>query len=528
MSLTEQFLNLIQADGPAPKDPGPYLAKVVSHQDPSFMGNLQVELLKSTTSGNEPQKDGQLFTARYLSPFAGQTPVWSTGKNDDYRQSQQSYGMWMVPPDAGTNVLVIFAESNPNQCYWLGCVWDQYQNFAVPGNASTSLTTDGTPADFKGKKIPASEYNKQNESGIAQDPTKFLKPFQLRLLNTLLEQGLVTKEFIDEFRGITTASARRELPSSVFGISTPGPVDKTPGAPKGLVGVSDAPANVFRSRLGGTSFVMDDGNDKLLRKTSASEGPPEYSNVAKNELDGLRELPHNELVRIRTRTGHQILLHNTEDLIYIANSKGSAWVELTSDGKIDIYAKDSMSMHTEADFNLTADRNITIEAGANIAMKASGTYLDVEEPKIIKGRIQLESQKDTKMLVGQNLWVTTIGNTEYKTNGETKITSGGTSHIKSGGQHLETAPQIHMNGPAASAAQLVTALNTHILPGIPTNNALGILSQRAPQHEPWKDHENLNPLAFKVGVTDRDNVITVKNDLEFVPTADPFKKEASK
>ena len=132
------------------------------------------------------------------------------------------------------------------------------------------------------------------------------------------------------------------------------------------------------------------------------------------------------------------------------------------------------------------------------------------------------------MLVGQNLWVTTIGNTEYKTNGETKITSGGTSHIKSGGQHLETAPQIHMNGPAASASQIVTALNTHILPGIPTNNALGILSQRAPMHEPWKDHENLNPLAFKVGVTDRDNVITVKNDLEFVPTPDPFKKEETK
>ena len=528
MSLTDQFLKLIKVDGPAAKDPGPYLAKVISCQDPQYMGNLQVELLKSTTSGNEPNTSGQLFTARYLSPFAGQTPVWSATKNDDYRAGQQSYGMWMVPPDPGTNVLVIFAESNPNQCYWLGCVWDQYQNFSVPGHASTSITTKGTPADFKGKKIPVAEYNKLNEKGIAQDPTKFLKPFQLRLLNTLLEQGLVTKEFIDEFRGISTASARRELPSSVFGISTPGPIDKTSGAPKGHIGDSDAPAYTFRSRLGGTTFVMDDGNDKLIRKTTASEGPPEYSNVAKNELEGLRELPHNELFRIRTRTGHQVLLHNTEDLIYIANSKGSAWVELTSDGKIDIYAKDSMSVHTEADFNLTADRNITMEAGANIAIKASGTYIDVEEPKIIKGRIQLESQKDTKMLVGQNLWVTTIGNTEYKTNGETKITSGGTSHIKSGGQHLETAPQIHMNGPAASASQIVTALNTHILPGIPTNNALGILSQRAPMHEPWKDHENLNPLAFKVGVTDRDNVITVKNDLEFVPTPDPFKKEETK
>ena len=529
MGLKQSFLNLIQADEPALKDPGPFLAKVVSHQDPEFMGSLQVELLKTTTSGNEPGKAGQTFHARYLSPFAGQTPVWSTGKNDDYRQSQQSYGMWMVPPDAGTNVLVIFAESNPNQCYWLGCIWDTFQNFSVPGHAATSITTAGTPSDFKGKKIPVVEYNKQLEKGTVHDPTKFLKPFQLRLLNTLLEQGLVTKEFIDEFRGTSTASARRELPSSVFGISTPGPVDKTIGAPKGYVGVSDSPAHVYRSRLGGTTFVMDDGNDKILRKTSAGEGPPEYANVSLNEKNGSRELPHNELVRIRTRTGHQLLLHNTEDLIYIANSKGSAWIELTSDGKIDVYAKDSMSLHTQNDLNFTADRNITIEAGANIDLKASGSYSVLDgEPKLRKGNIQIETLNDFKCLFGGNQWVTTIGNTEYKTNGETKITSGGQSHIKSGGNHIETAPQIHMNGPAASASQIVSALNKHILPGTPTNNALGILSQRAPMHEPWNHHENLNPLAFKIVLTDRDNIVTAVNPLTFVPTADPFKKEASK
>ena len=97
---------------------------------------------------------------------------------------------------------------------------------------------------------------------------------------------------------------------------------------------------------------------------------------------------------MRTRTGHQILLHNTEDLIYIGNSRGTAWIELTSDGKIDIFAEDSISMHTKNDFNLTADRNFTIEAGANLSLKASGDYVG---DKILKGRVQIESNKNTNI-----------------------------------------------------------------------------------------------------------------------------------
>ena len=512
-------------------DPGPFEARVVSHLDPHYMGTIHVELLKKTTSGNDGATPGQTFDAKYLSPFAGQTTAWSVTNSEDYRNSQQSYGWWMIPPDVGTKVLVIFAEGNPNQCYWLGCIQDRYMNFAMPGEAATSITTDGTPDDFKGKKIPVAEYNRAVEEGIKQDPTKFLKPYQKRLLDQLIVQGFASKDFIDEFRGTTTSSARREVPSAVFGISTPGPVDKTAGAPTGINGLTDSVVSKNRSRLGGTSFVMDDGNDKLLRKTPASDGPPEYANVAFGETDGLRELPHNELFRVRTRTGHQILLHNTEDLIYIANSKGSAWIELTSDGKIDVYAKDSISMHTENDFNFTADRNITIEAGANIDLKASGTYTGLGEDgavKLRKGNIQMETLNDFNMLVGKNHWVTTTGNYEAKTFGDNKLHAHGSTHIKSGSQHIETAEKIHMNGPKADFASEVLPLNTHILPGVPTGNMTGTLVQRPPMHEPWDHHENMNPLAFKIVLTDRDNVVTAVNPLEFTATVDPFKKESKK
>ena len=43
-------------------------------------------------------------------------------------------------------------------------------------------------------------------------------------------------------------------------------------------------------------------------------------------------------------------------------------------------------MHSKNDFNFTADRNITIEAGANLSLKASGDYIG---DKILTGRVQI-------------------------------------------------------------------------------------------------------------------------------------------
>ena len=57
----------------------------------------------------------------------------------------------------------------------------------------------------------------------------------------------------------------------IFGMSTPGPLDKRDGAPKSPQGVYGAKDNIHSARLGGTSLVFDDGDDKLLRKSSSIE-----------------------------------------------------------------------------------------------------------------------------------------------------------------------------------------------------------------------------------------------------------------
>jgi putative chitinase len=247
----------------------------------------------------------------------------------------------------------------------------------------------------------------------------------------------------------------------------------------------------------------------------------------------------NELVRIRTRTGHQILLHNSQDLIYIANSKGTAWIEMTSRGKIDIYAKDSVSIHTETDFNFRADRDINLEAGRNVNIKAIGNmetnvhghyFLMVDDEAKISIRNDKHEVvgKDNKITVGQdyhlavNKDILISAGDQYNLAAEGQIRqgSGSSFHIGATGVLYESASEIQMNGStAASAPDTPTAavqpppLSTYQLPnrkksaGWSNGNfykadSVKSIMQRMPTFEPWDQHENVNPDKFEPERTD--------------------------
>ena len=519
------------------KDIGPYEAIVINNLDTKYMGGLVVELLRYTSSGGTPERSGQLLNVKYLSPFYGVTPHAAATANDGYEHTQKSYGMWMVPPDVGTKVLVIFAEGNSNFGYWIGCIPANNMNFMVPdGRASTENTTGITPPPLKGRKLPTGEYNKAIETGSVVDPTLFAKPYNKDFTETLEIQGLLN----DEFRGTTTTSARREIPSMVFGVSTPGPKDRRDGSPTTEIGVKGRKVTTPANRLGGSSFVMDDGDERFVRATHAEDGPPVYKNKGANEPGGDRTIPQNELMRFRTRTGHQILMHNSEDLIYIGNARGTTWIEMTSDGKIDIHAQDSVSIMTENDLNITAERDINMEAGRNVNIKAAGRATGNTS-----GRVQIESKQDFNLHVGRNSKITVMKNqhiavkeAQYidtaktlniKTGQDNRLTAGGNTFINSAKEHRETATYVHMNGPAAptaNPAQQVSPLSTNTLPRVRPGGVISgyqSILARSPQHEPWPHHENLDPLSFKKIQTDRDRPGALPS-ADRVLTPDTFNK----
>lgn len=568
---------------------GPFEAVVVSTLDPTYQGGLLVDILRRSESGSIPEKIGNSIEARYLSPFYGTTGFKHTQANDGYANTQKSYGIWAVPPDPGTRVLVVFVNGDISRCYWIGCIQDAYMNFMVPdGRASTEITTDATPQNLRGSKLPVGEYNKKIETGDRRDPTKFRKPYNKDFTQVLEVNGLIQ----DEARGLTTSSARRDLPSSVYGWSTPGPVDKRDGAPKGQSGQLTAQANRFVNRLGGSSFVMDDGDDKILRKTPADLGPPEYVNKEAGDDGGDPTLPQNELMRFRTRSGHQILMHNTEDFIYIANARGTAWIELSSDGKIDVYANDSISIHSDNDLNFTADRDVNIEGGRNVNIRASSRYAAGADANGTSGNVQIESKYNMNLRADQDMKLHTerkrddyvksdykitvvegnlhtevstgfykhrvTGEISFQTNDSfyAEATTGDFNIIGKTGVKIEAyegdislkatanniagdATKIYWNSNKSSLAvnpttpdlaETVPHLRRHGLPvtdpGVLRPNDVVSIVRRMPSHEPWNHHENLDPQKFKKDKTDQ-QIEGAFTDVLNVRTPDTFQKSTT-
>ena len=510
--------------GQLPK-PGTYIGRITNYQDPTYMGNLEVAIERGNPNSSETP--GQSYPVVYVSPFYGITGLQFEGNNPgNYDDVQKSYGFWMVPPDIGTRILVMFVEGHPYG-YWIGCLPDQFQNYMIPGIAASQdvYLTGEQALKYGTKNLPVAEFLKKAIKPNLS-PNRQRKPIH-PFADRLLAQGLL----LDNIRGVTSSSARRELPSGVFGISTPGPIDKN--GPKGQVG-QETKARIPVSRLGGSQFVMDDG-----------------------DLTG-----QNELVRIRTRTGHQILLHNSSDLIYIANGAGTAWFEMTGNGKIDIYAADSISIHSEADFNFRADRDINIEAGRNINVKSYGKMqlessndlqilvlgngqLSVkgQYDQVVNEKFYLSVTEDMHVLSGGTAFISGEDGIDMLSEGSIKQSTGGNFEFGAAGNLIATATEIHLNGPAAEAAspagvaKVVTPLSMFALPnrsvdaGWANGNfykagTIASIMQRVPTHEPWDQHENINSAKYSAEATDIEVVQTATAQSGEVPVANAPIKSA--
>lgn len=453
MSSYDNFSNQRPTiNGPAEyiKNPGPFLARVVNNFDPDKEGAIRVQIIHEGSTGEKTS--GESIPARYLSHYWGSTAQQFNGPADTFQDTQKSWGMWIPTPEVGSIVVVIYIEGNPGNAYWLGGVIhsriDSHKNFGVPDSAATSYNKDDPS-----KRLPVAEFN-SNTTERGTDENTLLKPTN-PIGDIFKKQGLLQ----DDVRGISSSSARRESPSRILGFNTPGPIDYK--SPKKDIGGPGESSVTFVHKLGGSSFVMDDGDDQFFRKTPAGDGPPVYA----KGLPGDKIIPHNELVRIRTRTGHQILLHNSEDLIYIGNAKGTTWIELTSNGKIDIFAEDSISIHTKNDLNIKADNDINLEAGKNINMKSNG-------------KTHLESTLDLEIL---SLGAATISATKAV-------------GLASLDNLLINAKMVHINSPGQVVIPPIP-LKINMIPdetGVPSPSIL----LRVPSHEPWPFHENLNPADF--------------------------------
>lgn len=277
--------------------------------------------------GSHPEEENGWVTVSYCSPFAGATNVETISKTNfqAYDSTQTSYGMWMVPPDINNPVAVMFIGGNPAYGVWIGCLYHQYMNHMVPGNPVNVRN-----AQYPGKAVPVAEYNKWNTT--ITDPARAQHPFHKTKFSGVSHQGLIR----DAWRGLSTSGARREAPSEVFGILTPGPVIDDDATPQNI------------RRKGGSAFIMDD-------KVGT------------------------EYIQLITKSGAQLKIDETHGFVYLINRDGTGWIQMDYEGNIDVFGAKDVSIRAQRDINLRADRNVNIEAGQNVFIKAAKDTIEEKQ-----------------------------------------------------------------------------------------------------------------------------------------------------
>jgi hypothetical protein len=435
----------------------PVLAVVKDNIDPIRSGRLRVYI--ADFSGKNSDNADSWITVRYMSPFYGRTNAtapntgWGT-----YTQNPSSYGMWNSPPDIGSTVICMFINGDMDYGYYIGCVPEAEALQMVPaiGASDNVILNEAEAASYGGAvRLPVTNINTNNDK--LKGSSNFLneaKPVHSYAAAILARQGLIR----DPIRGVIGSTAQRESPSRVgWGVNTP-------GRPIYAGGFTDAslPDNLTKenatklaiiARRAGHSIVMDDG-----------------------DLIG-----QDQLVRIRSAMGHQILMSDDGQCLFIIHSNGQSWIELGKEGTIDLYASNSVNIRTQGDLNLHADRNININA--------------VKALNISAETIAIGSDKTTEQRVGGDFTFSTDGSYAVKVASGMSLMAAGEASIASDSAAYVNGSVVNLNTGAASLvpadvkpipvqAHTDTKYDATVGYAAAPGALLSIVS-RAPAHSPW-------------------------------------------
>lgn len=437
---------------------------VKNNIDTSRTGKISVYIERKGGNPNPADPKGWI-TVRYMSPFFGYTPN-TGGKTDNgsYVSNPHSYGMWMTPPDIGTEVICVFLNGDPSFGFYLGSIPQPGINHMVPaiGSSDRIILNAGEAKSYGGAtRLPVGEINNANP-GKGQNPvlSEQARPVHSVQAAILFNQGLLR----DNDRGTIGSSSQRESPSHVFGISTPGrPIYQggyTGSTIKDAIKDDTIPDDKFKiiGRTGGHSFVMDDGDV-----------------VGKDQL-----------VRIRTAQGHMIMMNDAAQTLFIMHANGQSYIELGKEGTIDMYSTNSVNIRTQGDLNLHADRNINLHAGKD------GTG----DLNIHAENIRMESNKETSQFVGAAFKSYVKGDYTQKNESKTSISSGGEIGLKSKNSVAVldgTNVKLNSGDPTLTPPEVkqlpITAhpdtLRDDTKGWAPAPGKLASITSRAPAHSPW-------------------------------------------
>lgn len=456
------------------------VGRVVDTNDPMQMGRVRVYVAGLDRNISNV---GDIPFAIYSSPFAGHQQVQSRGPEDDiYTTGPVAYGMFAIPK-VGTDVLIAHLNGDPNYRIWFGALYGQLLSGTVPHGRYTFNNPNASPGDLDGP-LSASENPIQpiygnltsaytrttsiasNDGAISTTPRK---NFEWRVRGA-------------DFQGAGLGNIQRNLPDQKVSNVTDDrnyvyTEEDGTAFHQGNYTQGYATSRIEPNATYDPNLV--DGGQNLDPQTY-SWTTPGFSSIAMDDR------PENARIRLRTGSGHQIILDDTNERIYISTVQGNNWVEMDQSGNIDIYAARRVSIHAAMDVNITTDQTFRVHAKQGIHMTSEGEVRITSTNDTIfnaGGNIQatagsaanITSSTDINLSAGSSLNLQSGSDTNINSGASGAWTTTSTLNMLASANILMTGSQVQMNGPQAATADTAAIAST--------NQAY--FTNRVPEHEPY-------------------------------------------
>ena len=439
----------------------PLYGIVKNNIDPMRAGRIQV-YLKALSGDNENDANSWIWL-RYMTTFFGHTDATAGSGKDDYgtyKTNPSSYGLWHSPPELGSTVICIFVNGQQGEGYYIGSRPTPEALYMIPAiGSSDNIVANGGEAESYGgaTRLPVSNINKNNPS-INNSTTYWAEPKPIHSYTAMImsQQGILR----DPIRGPISTGAQRETPSRVgWGVSTPGrPIYAGGDTDDSIAAAASDPKTPpsklkLTGRRNGHSIVMDDGDI----------------------------IGNDNLIRIRTSLGHQIMMSDNGQTLMILHANGQSYIELGKEGTIDMYSTNSVNIRTQGDLNLHADNNININAKKNLNIQADNIKVNSEnnyEHRVGGNFASYVAGKLTTLVTGA-MSMLSSGSASYASEAITYI-NGSRINLNTG--QTTTTPETVLAIPiVAHTDTLFDKIKGYVAaPG----KLLSIVS-RAPAHAPW-------------------------------------------
>lgn len=433
------------------------LGTVVDTNDPQQMGRVRAVCPAWGDSYSSHFED--IPWCMYASPFGGQVEVGTRGPGLQQTQGGVAYGMWAIPK-IGAQVLVVCLDGDPQYRVYLGCVFDQLTPHTLPHGRWMYDNHPGLQKDGM-ETAPYGPYSSTE---------KLIEPLNKNIKQAFGNRSEPNYEWKTRAGDYSASNVPVESLQSVAS-RVADDKDVTNGNWTSTQGYG-----VSRIDPAGISSITDKNYDSHVYSITT----PGFHSLS---MDDRIE---NSRVRIRTTSGHQILMDDTNERIYIQTARGNNWIELDQAGNIDVYTSTRLNIRAAKDINLTSDETIRMSAKQGIHMYSEGdvrvqTAADVH--MIADGNIRTRTgesmffQADGAIhaKTGSSFYLSAATEINQLCGADMKLTSGGSFHNAAAGSILETAASIHMNGPSASSAN--DAENA--------DEQQAFLTNRVPDHEPY-------------------------------------------